>query len=76
MSDTNHYMKQLYRSRTNKIFAGILGGIGDLANIDPTILRLIYLMITVFTGFVPGLLVYVVAIFIVPKQPVHRVHGE
>jgi phage shock protein C len=76
MSDNNHYMKQLYRSRTNKIFAGILGGIGDLANIDPTILRLIYLMITVFTGFVPGLLVYIVAIFIVPKQPTHRVHGE
>lgn len=66
-------MKHLYRSRSNKIFAGILGGIGEATNIDPTILRLIYLLVTVFTGFAPGILVYLFAIFIVPKQPLPTV---
>ena len=61
-------MKKLYRSEDNKIFAGIVGGIGEHFDIDPTLLRLIWLLILIFTGIVPGLIVYLIAIFIVPKK--------
>lgn len=61
-------MKKLYKSRENRIIAGIIGGIGEQLNIDPVILRLIWVVITVFTGFVPGIIVYIIAIFIVPEK--------
>lgn len=61
-------MKHLYRSEKNKIFAGIIGGIGEYANIDPIVLRLIWVFVFFATGIVPGLLAYIIAIFIVPKK--------
>lgn len=62
-------MKRLYKSRENRIFAGIIGGIGEYLDIDPVILRILWVGILVFTGFVPGLIVYIVAIFIIPERP-------
>jgi len=61
-------MKKLYRSKENKIFAGIIGGLGDFFEVDPTILRLIWLLVIVFTGFFPGVLVYIIACLIIPKK--------
>ncbi|MCW9054398.1 MAG: PspC domain-containing protein [Candidatus Pacebacteria bacterium] len=61
--------KQLYRSAENKIFAGIFGGLGEHFDIDPTLLRLVWVVVTVFSGIVPGLLIYVIALFIVPQRP-------
>lgn len=60
--------KRLYRSRTNKIFAGICGGLGDYLEIDPVVLRLLWLLVVVFTGFVPGVLTYIIAILIIPRE--------
>ena len=62
-------MKKLYKSRTNKIFAGVIGGIGEYVEVDPTILRIVWLLIVVFTGFFPGMIAYILAMIIVPKQP-------
>ncbi len=62
-------MKKLYKSSTNKIFAGIIGGIGEYFDIDPVLLRIIWLLILVATGVFPGLLAYLIAIFIVPRKP-------
>ncbi|RLC31673.1 PspC domain-containing protein [Candidatus Woesebacteria bacterium] len=61
--------KKLYRSSENKILAGIIGGLGEYFDIDPTVLRLGWLFVFVFTGIFPGLLAYFVAILIVPKKP-------
>lgn len=63
-------VKNLYRSDTNKVLAGICGGLGDYWKIDPTVLRLLWILLTVFTGFVPGVIAYILAIFIVPVKPV------
>ncbi|MFZ3031903.1 MAG: PspC domain-containing protein [Candidatus Moraniibacteriota bacterium] len=63
-------VKNLYRSDTNKVFAGICGGLGDYWKIDPTVLRLLWILLTVFTGFVPGVIAYILAIFIIPMKPV------
>ncbi len=62
-------MKKLYRSRTNRIFAGIVGGLGEYFNIDPVLLRLIWVLVVIFTGLVPGVLVYLIAIYIIPEAP-------
>ena len=61
-------MKKLYKSKENKIFSGVVGGLGEYFDIDPTILRLIWLLIIVFTGIFPGVLVYVIACLIIPKK--------
>lgn len=60
--------KRLFRSKTNKVISGILGGLGDYLNMDPVILRLIWLLVVVFTGFFPGLIVYIIASIIVPVK--------
>ncbi len=62
--------KRLYRSRDNKIIAGIMGGIGEYYGTDPVLIRLIYVLITLITGFVPGVLGYLIAMLIVPEAPV------
>jgi phage shock protein C len=66
--------KRLYRSETNRIFAGILGGFGEFFNIDPVLLRVFWILVVIFTGFVPGVLAYLLAIFIIPphKPKIHE----
>jgi len=66
-------MKKLYRSKDNKIFAGIIGGLGEYFDIDPVLLRVLWLLIVIFTGVVPGVMAYIIAMFIVPSGPVVRV---
>ena len=72
--------KRLYRSRENKVLAGVCGGIGEYFDVDPVLIRLVYLMATVFTGLAPGVLCYIIAIAIVseqihmtPSKPVEKV---
>lgn len=67
--------KKLTRSRTNRILAGVMGGLGEFFGIDATLLRLGYAILTVFTGFIPGIIGYFLAILIVPIAP-SVVHAE
>lgn len=69
-------MKYLHRSKTNRVWGGILGGLGEYAGVDPVLFRLLYVLLTVFTGFIPGLIAYIVALFIVPKHPEHNSHAK
>lgn len=62
-------MKKLYKSDSNKIFAGVLGGVGEYFDMDPTLFRLAYLLLAVLTAFVPATIGYLIAILIVPKRP-------
>lgn len=59
--------KRLYKSETNKILTGTCGGLGEYFNIDPTIVRLIFVIGTFFSGF--GVLLYIVAALIMPSVP-------
>jgi phage shock protein C len=61
--------RRLYRSRDDKMIAGVLGGLGDYANIDASIIRLVYVLLTLLTGIVPGLFFYLVMIIIIPVEP-------
>ena len=58
-------MKKLYRSRENKVLAGVCGGIGEYFEIDPVIVRLIW--IVMIWGF--GFFLYIIAIFLIPLEP-------
>ena len=51
------------------MFAGIIGGLGEYFDVDPVLLRLGCVFLAVCTAFVPGLIAYMVAIFIVPEKP-------
>jgi phage shock protein C len=67
--ETGAPTKHLYRSQSNKVLAGICGGLGEYWTVDPVVLRLLWILVTVFTGFAPGVIAYVLAIFIVPVKP-------
>ena len=62
-------VRHLYRSATERVFAGVCGGLGEYWAIDPVVLRLLWTFITVFTGFAPGIIVYILAVFIIPVKP-------
>lgn len=60
-------MKKLYLSKDKKL-SGVCGGIGEYFEIDPTIVRLGWIILTVLTGIVPGVIAYVIAAIVIPKE--------
>lgn len=64
--------KKLYRSREHRVISGVMGGLGEYFAVDPVILRLLYLLVTIATGVVPGIIAYLIAIFIVPEASASR----
>ena len=61
-------MTRLYRSETNKKLAGICGGISEMKDIDPTIVRLIVVTFALITGIFPCVIAYLIAWWIIPTQ--------
>ncbi len=61
-------MKKLYKSNKNKILFGILGGLGEYFDVDPTVYRLLFLFFIFITGLFPGVIFYFVAALIVPDK--------
>ncbi len=58
--------KKLFRSSTNKVIAGVCGGIGEYFDIDPTIVRIVWALFIVIGGM--GVLAYLIMWLIMPKQ--------
>ena len=59
--------KRLYRSRRNSMIAGVCGGLGEYLNVDPTIMRLVAVLLIFADGI--GLIAYIIAWIIVPHNP-------
>ena len=59
--------KKLYRSRTDKKICGVCGGLAKYLNTDPTIVRLLVVLLTLFVG--GGLIAYIVCALIMPEEP-------
>ena len=57
--------KRLYRSSTNCMLAGVCGGVAEYFNIDPTLVRLAWVLFSALGG--SGVLAYIVAAIIIPK---------
>ncbi|NOY97580.1 MAG: PspC domain-containing protein [Chloroflexi bacterium] len=63
--------KQLYRSTTDSMLAGVCGGLGEYAALDPTVVRLLFVLAFFLTG--PGiLLAYLIMMLIIPPAPVSQ----
>lgn len=71
-------MKRLRRSDSNRVFAGVLGGLGDYFAIDPVLFRVLFLFLVLVTGIFPGVIAYFLAIMVMPseQQPVVHEHQE
>ena len=59
-------MIKLYRSQENKKIAGVCGGVGEMIDVDPTIIRLGVIVLGLATGFFPFFIGYIIAWMIVP----------
>jgi phage shock protein C len=62
-------MKRLYRSKDNIMVAGVLAGLAEFFDHDPTLWRLGFIVFLVITGLMPGVLIYLIAWVIVPVAP-------
>lgn len=63
----NNTSKRLYRSRTDRSLAGVCGGLAEYFQVDPTLVRVLFVLFTLMGG--PGLIVYIALALIVPEEP-------
>jgi phage shock protein C len=61
-------MKRLVLNQRDKKIAGLCSGIADYIDVDVTVVRLIVLTVIILSGVVPGLLLYLIAAAITPKE--------
>ena len=59
--------KRLYKSRRDNTIAGVCGGIAEWLEIDPTIVRLLFVIFAMAGG--PGVVVYIVLAVVIPEEP-------
>ena len=58
--------KKLKRSRNTKMIAGVIGGIAECYEMDATVLRIIFVLVSLFSAAFPGILVYLILWAIIP----------
>lgn len=58
----------LKRSRSNRVIAGVIGGLAEYFGIDPTLARVIYVVGSFLSAAFPGALVYVILWFVIPEE--------
>lgn len=59
--------KRLFRSNTNRVIAGVAGGLSEYFNIDPLVIRLIFIFLAIFGG--SGILIYLIMWLLTPQNP-------
>ena len=59
--------KRLYKSRDNRMLAGVCGGVADYFSIDPTLVRLGWILFCALGG--SGILAYIIAAIVIPRKP-------
>jgi phage shock protein C len=60
-------MKRLYRSKKERMLGGVCGGLGEHLDIDPTVIRLIWAVVTVLS-LGTGIIVYILAWILIPEE--------
>lgn len=69
MSAADNQIKKLYLSTTDKKLSGVCGGVADYFQVDSSLVRLSWIIITILTGVVPGIVAYIVAAIVIPPEP-------
>jgi len=60
--------RPLMRSRRNRMIAGVVGGFADYLGMDPTLARILYVVVSVLSAAFPGILVYVICWMLMPEE--------
>lgn len=60
--------RKLYKSRTNRMLTGVCGGLAEYINADPTIIRILYVLLSMLSAGFPGILVYIILAVIMPEK--------
>lgn len=63
-----YLVKKLTKSSSDKKFGGVLSGLGEYFNIDPTLLRLLFVIFTVFSFGIGGVVAYIIFMIIMPEE--------
>ena len=69
-ADAEPERRRLYRSRTNRSIAGICGGLGEFFDADPTMIRLVTLLLILFGGI--SIWIYIILWIVIPEEPARR----
>ncbi|QZN93487.1 PspC domain-containing protein [Limosilactobacillus panis] len=69
MRESQH--KKLTRSASDRILAGVFGGFGQYFNCSPNIFRVAYVILSILSGIVPGIIIYIIMMVIIPPDPTH-----
>lgn len=68
--------KKLYRDTDNKMVCGVCAGLAKYLNVDVTLVRVIYAVLSVFTAFVTLAILYFVLAIIIPEEPKDTYNGD
>jgi phage shock protein PspC (stress-responsive transcriptional regulator) len=60
--------RSLRRSRHDRVIAGVVGGLADYFGLDPTLARVIYVLVSIFSAAFPGILVYILLWILIPEE--------
>jgi phage shock protein C len=59
----------LHKSSKDRMIAGVCGGIAESLDMDPTAVRVIYVLVSFFSIAFPGIIVYIILMFVMPPDP-------
>ena len=60
--------RPLRRSRRDRVIAGVVGGLADYFGLDPTLARIVYVLVSIFSAAFPGIIVYILLWILVPEE--------
>ena len=59
--------KKLVRTQNDRVIGGVCGGLGNYLDVDPTIIRLAFVLLAFFGG--NGILIYLILLLVIPPEP-------
>ncbi|MEO8348487.1 MAG: PspC domain-containing protein [Acidobacteriota bacterium] len=65
--------RRLTRSNRNKMIAGVCGGIAEYLDMDPTLVRVLYVLVSILSAAFPGIIAYIILMFVMPPPPAEQV---
>jgi phage shock protein C len=61
-------LKKWVRTRSNRMLAGVIGGIAEVIGVEAKLLRIVFVILLMFTGFFPMGLIYLLLVYIMPNE--------
>ena len=65
--------RRLTRSNREKMIAGVCGGLAEYLDMDPTVVRVLYVLVSILSAGFPGIIAYIILMFLMPPPPVEQV---